>query len=220
MVSKLSSGDESAKSEGSITQCLRKLEAGDEDAARMIWDRYFDRLIRVARTRLGTSLRRVEDEEDVVLDALFSFFDFARKRRFPRLRDRHGLWPLLVTITERKAINQRSRHLALRRGGGDVRGDSVFENDVDGCHAGGIDEYCIAPAEATVEKLSEECRQLLDILDCGTLRRIAVLKLQQYKNVEIAEKLGGRSVRSVERKLERIRAAWSAAGLGVRARWP
>ena len=101
-----------------------------------------------------------------------------------------------------------------------MRGDSVFENDVDGCHAGGIDEFCIAPAEATVEKLSEECRQLLDILDCGTLRRIAVLKLQQYTNFEIAEKFGGRSVRFVERKLERIRAAWSAAGFGLRARWP
>ena len=50
-----------------VTHWLRQLEAGDEDAARLLWQRYYRELVELARARLGTTPRRAIDEEDVAL---------------------------------------------------------------------------------------------------------------------------------------------------------
>ena len=50
-----------------VTCWLRQLEAGDEDAARLLWQRYYRELVELARARFGTTPRRVADEEDVAL---------------------------------------------------------------------------------------------------------------------------------------------------------
>lgn len=91
---------------GSITHWLLQLRSGDRNAAQPIWEKYFYRLVRVARTHLNGSPRRVADEEDVVICAFDSFCRGAEQGRFPKLDDRTDLWRVLVTITERKAINQ------------------------------------------------------------------------------------------------------------------
>jgi F420-dependent methylenetetrahydromethanopterin dehydrogenase len=57
--------------------------------------------------------------------------------------------------------------------------------------------------------LAEEgCRQLLDLLDEESLRRMALLKLIGHTNEEIARKLDC-SLAKVERKLKRIRLKWA-----------
>ena len=54
--------------EGSITRWIWELEEGDQAAAQQeLWNRYFHRLVVLARTQLGGMPRRVEDEEDVAL---------------------------------------------------------------------------------------------------------------------------------------------------------
>jgi hypothetical protein len=58
---------------GSVTRCIVLLKAGESAAAQEIWDRYFGRLVALARARLRTAARRVADEEDVALSALDSF---------------------------------------------------------------------------------------------------------------------------------------------------
>src|SRR5262249_51822527 len=110
----------------SVTQWVGGLGAGDRDAAQRLWERYFDRLVRLARDRLRGSRRRAADEEDVALSALDSFFRGMARGRFPDLEDRHGLWPLLVAITARKARKLLRRERAARRGGGAVRGESAL----------------------------------------------------------------------------------------------
>ncbi len=65
------------------------------------------------------------DEEDVAACALESFFLRAQRGQFPELHDRNDLWQVLVTITERKALNQSRDQTRHKRGGGRVRGDSV-----------------------------------------------------------------------------------------------
>src|ERR1051326_5991770 len=91
--------------EGSITAWIGQLKAGRKDAAQPVWERYFQRLAGLACKKLGSS-RRATDEEDVALSAIHSFFLGAKKGRFPQLEDRDDLWKLLVTITERKALDQ------------------------------------------------------------------------------------------------------------------
>src|SRR2546423_1031621 len=92
-------------SEGSITHCIQLLKAGDRSAAQQLWERYFHRLVGLARSKLRGTARRAADEEDVALSAFDSFYRRAELKKFPRLDDRDDLWQLLVVITLRKAID-------------------------------------------------------------------------------------------------------------------
>jgi hypothetical protein len=55
--------------EASVTQWIDRLEAGDPDAAQKLWERYFLRLVGLARKKLRAVPRRAADEEDVALSA-------------------------------------------------------------------------------------------------------------------------------------------------------
>src|SRR4051812_207164 len=101
----------SSEGGGSVTRWIGDLKAGDAAAAQPLWERYFHRLVFLARARLRASRRPsvVEDEEDAALSAFQSFCDGAARGRFPRLTDRDDLWRLLVVITARKACAQVQR---------------------------------------------------------------------------------------------------------------
>jgi hypothetical protein len=60
-------------SEGSVTQWLGQLQAGDPAAVQPLWERYFQRLVGLARLKLRGAPRRAADEEDVALSAFDSF---------------------------------------------------------------------------------------------------------------------------------------------------
>src|SRR6516165_2981413 len=109
----------STDAEGSVTRWIGDLKAGGGSAAQPLWERYFERLVRLARNKLRSSHRRaaVEDEEDAALSAFDSFCRGAAAGRFPRLTDRDDLWRLLVVLTIRKALDQLERHGAAKRGG-------------------------------------------------------------------------------------------------------
>jgi DNA-directed RNA polymerase specialized sigma24 family protein len=55
--------------------------------------------------------------------------------------------------------------------------------------------------------VAEECSRLLDRLGDGSLRQVAIWKMEGFTNAEIAAKLG-RSEQTVERRLARIRELW------------
>src|SRR5262245_63330162 len=103
--------------EGSVTRWIDQLQVGDAVAARQLWQRYFHRLVGLARRKLAETPRRAADEEDVALSAFDSFCRHAEQGRFPRLADRDCLWRLLVTITARKAAHQVRDETRQKRGG-------------------------------------------------------------------------------------------------------
>lgn len=87
-------------SDGSVTFWINRLKAGDRDAAsQQLWEGYFEKLVRQARTRLAGLPGRSKDAEDVALSAFNSFVLAAEANRFPRLDDRDNLWAVLLTIT-------------------------------------------------------------------------------------------------------------------------
>ena len=193
-----------------VTRWLRRLEGGDQDAARLLWQRYYRELVELARARLGQTPRRIADEEDIALSVLDSLCEGAGKGQFAAVANRRELWQLLATITVRKVINQQRLLKKQKRGGGRVRGDSVLESsDGDGWGAG-FDE--ILGDAATPEVLAiavEEYQRLMRVLDDDRLRTIAQCKLEGHRNEEIADRLG-LACRSIERKLQRIRQVWEA----------
>ncbi len=191
----------------SVTFWLERLKSGDRDAVPQLWERYFPRLIRLARRRLQGSPRRAADEEDVVLSAFNSFCQRVEEGRFPQLEDRTDLWRLLAVITSRKALKQAEANRRVKRGGGQVRGESVFMGAADeqaGIH-GVADEQ---PTPEFAVQMAEEIRRLLDRLDDPKLCEMALLKLEGYSNEEIAERLQC-ALRTVERRLRGIRAIWT-----------
>src|SRR5262249_5902247 len=105
-------------SDGSVTRWFDPLQAGDPAAAQQLWERYFRRMVNLARKKLQGLPRRAADEEDVALSAFDSFCRGAEAGRFPQLLDRDSLWRLLVTLTVRKAAHLRRDESRLKRGGG------------------------------------------------------------------------------------------------------
>ena len=192
-----------------VTYWLRQLEAGDEDAARLLWQRYYRELVELARARLGTTPRRVADEEDVALSVLRCLYEGAARSQFAAIVNRHELWQLLATITGRKVIDQQRLLNKQKRGGGRVRGDSVLLGNDDDCGSVGFDQFRgDAPTPEVLAIAAEEFQRLMLLLDDDRLRQIAQCKLEGYTNEEIGQRLG-LACRSIERKLQRIRQIWA-----------
>ena len=192
------------QSDGSITQWITGLKAGESTAAEQLWDAYFQRLVGLARRKLGGRSRRMADEEDIALSAFKSLCLGAAQGRFPKLSDRDSLWPLLVVMTAHKAQDQiKSEHRQKR--GGNRRIESI---------PGSAEGYeTLLSREPTPEFsaiVAENCQRLLARLE-PQLQEIAQMKLDGYSNAEVAQKLGC-GVRTVERRLELIRRIWEEEG--------
>lgn len=194
--------------EHSVSWWIRGLKHGDEDAAARLWERYFERIVRLARARLKGAPRRVADEEDVALSAFRSLCAGAERSRFPEVESRDDLWRLLATITARKAVDQ-IRHLAAqKRGGGQVRGDSLYLGRDEGRPAGLDGLVGKEPTPEFLYQMAEERERLLETLDDEALRRLALWKMDGLTNEEIALRMD-LTPRSVTRKVRRIRESWS-----------
>jgi RNA polymerase sigma factor (sigma-70 family) len=192
---------------GSITYWIDRLKAGDPAAARKLWERYFHRLVGLARKKLQNTPRRAADEEDIAQSAFASFWRRAQEGQFPQLEDRNDLWHLLMVITVRKAINQAKAERRQKRGGlalnvptlpdpGSAAEEATLEQIV-----------CSQPTPEFAAQVAEECQRLLDSLGDPELRLIALWKMEGDTSAQIAAKLR-RVPRTIERRLQLIRKIW------------
>jgi DNA-directed RNA polymerase specialized sigma24 family protein len=197
---------------GSVTHWIGALKAGDHAAAQALWERYFDRLVRLACAKLRTARRSGSggDEEDAALSAFDSFCAGAVRGRFPQLRDRGDLWRLLVVITVRKAQDQVQRENRLKRGGSRVVSAADLSGLGHDAGPAGLEQVVgTEPSPEFAALVADECRRLLGGLRDDTLRQIALLRMEGYENAEIAARLGC-GLRTVQRKLDLIRKTWLA----------
>jgi DNA-directed RNA polymerase specialized sigma24 family protein len=200
---------------GSVTAWIEQLRAGNRAAAQPLWERYFSRLVGLARSKLQGLRRGAADEEDVALSAFDSFCRAAEQGRFPQLGDRDNLWELLVVITVRKAIDLRQRETRQKRGGGKVAGESALDGPL-GSEDGGAGIEQVVGAEPTPElaaQVADEVQRLLGMLPKEEVRSVAVLKLEGYTNAEVADRLGC-ALATVERRLNLIRSMWKGSAPG------
>ena len=199
-------------SDDSVMHWFEQIREGDSAAAQAIWERYFPELVRLAREKLRGTPCRMADEEDIAVSVMESFFRAAQEGRFPDLADRHDLWRLLLQMTARKVVDLKRHDSRKRRGGGRVRGESVF------CSADSADEQARlaeaigdVPTPEFAAMMAEQCQRLLERLANPRLEAIAVAKMEGYTSEEIAER-SGCSVRTIERGLCRIRKKWRQTG--------
>src|SRR3954468_17073593 len=196
-------------SQGSVTFWIGDLKAGDQAAAQPLWERYFGRMVNLARAKLRAARRRGADadEEDAALSAFDSLCAGAARGRYPHLADRDDLWRLLLVITARKAFDLVERERRLKRGGGRVTGEADLPRAEEG-PGGGLEQVIgTEPSPDFAAMVAEECRRRLDDLGDDSLRRIAQEKMEGYTNEEIADRLGC-SLRTVANKLKLIRMKW------------
>ena len=195
-------------SDDSVTHWFEQIKEGDSVAARVVWERYYPQLVRLAREKLRGTPRRVADEDDIADSVMKSLILAAQKGRFPDLADRQDLWRLLLWMTARKVVDLKRRETRQRRGGGRVRGESVFgDATASGADAGLSQVIGDAPTPEFAATMAEQCRRLLERLDDTELEAVALAKLKGYTNREIAKQLGC-SEKTVERHLTRIRKRW------------
>jgi RNA polymerase sigma factor (sigma-70 family) len=193
------------QTEGSISCWLEGVRRGDSLAADALWKRCFPQLVRFAREKLRRVPRRVADEEDVALSAMDSFYRAAQRGRFEDLADRNDLLRVLLRMTARKAVDLIRHETSQRRGQGHVRGAWALDNFDSACG-----KHPLADDECTPEvaaMIAEEVGRLISLLPDPELRSIALAKMEDHTNEEIAERFQC-SRRTVERRLRLIRMVW------------
>jgi RNA polymerase sigma factor (sigma-70 family) len=188
--------DASQSAPGSVSRLLGGLRQGDEEAVRQLWLRYFQPLVRLARGRLLPRGCASSDAEDVALEAFWALCE--QVERFSELHNRRHLWKLLACITARRAFDLARKEGRRQR----VVGDEASLGE------GGFEPF--AGREPPPE-FGSAVADLLECLPSDELRRVALAKMEGCTNEEVARRLG-RSVSTIERKLQVIRALWQDAG--------
>lgn len=194
-----------AMSENSITRILTSTQAVDEAGAEAIWREFFPRLLRVIEAKLHDVPKRVVDRDDIAQNAMHSLFKGLQGQRFSNVSNCDELWRLLVTITARKISAQRRRSLAAKRGGGQVRGESVFQRDTDAYGINQILDTNAMPESA--DKILQTYQEMLPKITDEASVQTLMQRMEGYSNVEIAERLKC-SVSRVEQRMAKIRRIW------------
>jgi RNA polymerase sigma factor (sigma-70 family) len=201
--------DRSDPKDDSVTAWIGDLKDGRDEASEKLWQRYFGQLVGLAARRLGSAPRRIADEEDVAVSVFESLCRGAAAGRFKQLQDRDDLWKLLTAIAGMKAVDQIRRQTAQKRGGRNVRGESIFEG-TDASQIGGLGQLIHSqPTADFMAIMDEQQQEMFRALPDSSQREVARLRFEGYSNEEIARQLDI-SLRSVERKLRVIREIWTS----------
>jgi RNA polymerase sigma-70 factor (ECF subfamily) len=182
----------------SFDDVMIRLRAGDQDAAREVFQRFADRLIRLAKRRFDAVMRRKVDPEDVVQSAYKSFFHRYAAGKL-EVHDWGKLWSLLVTITVRKCLDRVEYHRAERR---DARREAALRPGAEETLPW-LEAIARDPTPDQAAILMETVEQLMR--ECSDRERpILELSLQGFTAGEISLQLG-RAERSVRRLREQVR---------------
>jgi RNA polymerase sigma-70 factor (ECF subfamily) len=193
--------DEPAHDRSLVDLCRK----GDNQAAKLLFDRYVEKLHALARRRISQRMSSRVDPEDVVQSVFRTFFVRLKQGQF-KLDEQEDLGRLLVSITVHKTLRQIAFHKADKRNPGAelAQGDEGQDRLID-----------LLDREPTPEATAMFLDQMEHFFSQlkPTEREILELRMQDYSTEEIAEKLGTYD-RKVRRTLERIRGLAEQEGIG------
>ena len=115
------------------------------------------------------------------------------------------LWPLLATITNRKANDRLKSERAAKRSSPSEPVDTKSKQLKDNSRLSKIADPEMGPEVRAL--VAEQCSRLLESLGDPELEQIVVMKLDGYTNDEVAVQLG-RTRRTIQRMLSLIREKW------------
>jgi RNA polymerase sigma factor (sigma-70 family) len=175
----------------SITLWIEQVQQGERHSVRMLLERFLPRLVSLAASRLRGQPQLTGYAEDIALSVFHALCLGAERGRFPDLSNRQAVWQLLAAMTIRKTIDlQRKLHRESQANAGELSGQ--FSTD---------------PLPDQAAEMNDQIKQMLEHLGDAELKQIVLWKTAGFSNEEIAVKLGC-TVRTVERKLHRVRQLW------------
>ena len=104
-------------SSSSFEQLWGGLNSGDQEAARKLYERFVDQLIRLATTKLKYQLGSNADPESVAQSVFQSFFEGLQRHQF-EARSWGMVFGLLSHITFRKCLKRKRAEMQARRNPG------------------------------------------------------------------------------------------------------
>ncbi len=197
--------------ENSLSLWVAELKQGNEAAAQRVWAEYFDEIARFADRKLG-KFRRMRDGEDVALSAFNCLLQRARAGDLDDVSNSNELRRALIQKAHDKAVEYIRYELRKKRGGGAVRGESVFAEMAQDDQAGNIADHVAEHPDELFETLERDFNELLEKLDDDLLKEVAVLRIQGYSTQEIGEQVD-LSAQSIRRKLAIIERRWDQASV-------
>ena len=170
-------------------------QAWSESAARDLFDKYCERLMKLAKRRIGQRMASRFDPEDVIQSAFRTFFTRVKNDEFT-FEQEDDLFKLLVRLTVRKTLRRIAHHNAAKRNPNHEAAQRTDDVEPFSLLAGqavppDMEVALIDEFQLLIGQLPELDRQVLE------------LKVQGYTTAEIAEKVGSYE-RKVRRVLERI----------------
>jgi len=196
-------------SSGSVTAWIGQLQAGEEAALGKLHQRYWPRLVALARQRLQGTPARAADEEDIAQEAFWTFCRRLRSGTAFRLTGRHDLLALLTHIVACKAVNQIERECGTqKRGGGRVRDEAALATLAGtGGEGRGLEQAAGDEPSPLEQALLHDCYRHYVHGLADHLRPFAELYLAGCTHREITARMGCVE-RTVERKLALILKRW------------
>ena len=182
-------------------------QAGSESAARDLFDKYCERLMKLAKRRIGQRMASRFDPEDVIQSAFRTFFTRVKNDEFT-FEAEDDLFKLLVRLTVRKTLRRIEHHSAAKR---NPNLEAAQRTD-------DVEPFSLVASHTVTPDM--EVALLDEFQDfIGNLpeldRKVIELKIQGYSTVEIAEQVGSYE-RKVRRVLERIEKLSGAADIEER----
>lgn len=125
--------------------------------------------------------------------------DRLQAKLLPDVRDREGLWRLLILMTARKVNDHAKMARAKKRLNAVDAPDVALDN---------ISELRDTAIQSSLEiMMQEQCQQMLKNLGDPVLEAVVLLKMEGYSNTEIAERLQY-SRRTIQRMLLLVKDIW------------
>ncbi len=182
-------------------------QAGSESAARDLFDKYCERLMKLAKRRIGQRMASRFDPEDVIQSAFRTFFTRVKNDEFT-FEAEDDLFKLLVRLTVRKTLRRIEHHSAAKR---NPNLEAAQRTD-------DVEPFSLVASQTVTPDM--EVALIDEFQDfIGNLpeldRKVIELKIQGYSTVEIAEQVGSYE-RKVRRVLERIEKLSGAADVEER----
>lgn len=191
-------------SPGSISAAMQALRANaqpdrkDQQAASLIFQRYFDKLVRRLKGQIHRKLQAVSDSDDLASYALSEVIRYLEEGRYPDLRNREGLWAMLVAVGQLR-LKQR-----IRDGHAGVRNIELEVGQADGS---AVFEVQARTRELPPDFWPEVFEQLGVLI--GRLKptecKVLALELQGYETKEMEARLSASGVTIGERHIRRLR---------------
>lgn len=175
----------------SLAECLHRLSAGDQAAAREVYERFVDRLVHQAARRLDRGLGARADPESVAHSVFESFFE--RHQAGDLVLHNWGMvFGLLSHITFRKCLN-RNRDLRREKRGGAAAALSLEDWHLAAAAPGPDEEAMVVDTlNAVLAAFDEDERAVLDAYMAGATPDAVAARVRL-------------STRTVQRVVERFR---------------